>query len=304
MQPWTFVHVTDIHVGSPRSFRFAPAWNENWQTARHQMIDINPDLLLVGGDVARDGQIHAFELEAIKEDLDALPFPYHVVPGNMDIGNKRTETPGPSRDDIALNAHEDTVTQFASVFGGLCWSFVHNDVRFSGFCDILAGSGLPQEQALWAWLEAQTKQPRVRHHVWLMHYALFIDDPYEANFDIRDPEHYTDWYFGVDEPERGRLLQIFKDTHADIVLSGHIHCRKAQAAEGIRFYKGPSTAFPQWKDRWEDGDTTLGFLKFDVSNDGIASTFVPLERTSDARGYGPGGHPGPEDRDYSLAWEK
>ena len=51
MKPWTFVHAADIQVGSPRSFSFAPAWNENWQTARKQIIEINPDLLLIGGDL-------------------------------------------------------------------------------------------------------------------------------------------------------------------------------------------------------------------------------------------------------------
>lgn len=47
---WMFVYVADIQVGSPRSFRFQPAWNENWETARKQIIDINPEFLLIGGD--------------------------------------------------------------------------------------------------------------------------------------------------------------------------------------------------------------------------------------------------------------
>lgn len=62
MQPWTFVHATDIHVGSPRSFRYAPAWKEHWQTARQQILEIGPDLLLLGGDLARDGNVHRYEL--------------------------------------------------------------------------------------------------------------------------------------------------------------------------------------------------------------------------------------------------
>tara|TARA_B100001146_G_C15815750_1_gene278772 strand:- start:134 stop:439 length:306 start_codon:yes stop_codon:yes gene_type:complete len=95
MQPWSFIHITDIHVASPRSIRYAPAWNENWQSAQQQMLDIQPDLLLIGGDIARDGLIHRFELENIKQDLDALPFPYHVIPGNMDIGNKKRRSQAP-----------------------------------------------------------------------------------------------------------------------------------------------------------------------------------------------------------------
>jgi len=304
MQPWSFIHITDIHVGSPRSFRYAPAWNENWQSARQQMLDIQPDLLLIGGDIARDGLIHRFELENIKLDLDALPFPYHVIPGNMDIGNKKTQVAGPRRDDVSLNVQLEALEQFQEVFGALWWRTEHRNIRFSGFCDILINSGLPLEQDLWDWMEAQKVLPPVQHHVWLMHYALFVDTPEEPNFDIASKETYHDWYFGIDEPGRSRLYEVFKNTQADIVLSGHIHCRKYQQTDGIRFYKGPATSFPQWPDRWPDGDATLGFQHFNVTDDGIEYTFIPLNYVSSTKGYGPGGHPQPEERDYGLAWEK
>jgi len=306
MSPWSFVHVTDIHVGSPRSFRFQPAFNENWQTAREQIVALKPDLLLVGGDVARDGNIHRLELEAVKADFDRLPFPVHVAPGNMDTGNKRTNVSNarPDRDDVALNIQSAHLKQFSSVFGPLWWSFVHKDVRFSGFCDMVAGSGLPEEDELWAWLDAQRKQPRARHHVWMMHYALFIEELHEPNFDIGDPARYHDWYFGIDEPHRSRLMDLFKATGATLVLSGHVHCRKTHHADGIRFDIGPSTAFAQWGHRWPDGDATLGFVRYEVSERGIQPTFVPLARKSTATGYGPGGHPKPQVRDYSIAWDR
>ena len=83
MKPWTFVHVCDIQVGSPRSFRFKPAWNENWQTARKQIVAIKPEVLLVGGDLTRDGSVHDYELANIKADLHSLPFPCYAVPGNI-----------------------------------------------------------------------------------------------------------------------------------------------------------------------------------------------------------------------------
>ncbi len=309
MKPWTFVHTTDIHVGSPRSFRFAPAWNENWQTARQQIIDLNPSLLLVGGDITRDGALpeHKYELEEIKADFDALPFPYYVTPGNMDTGNKHTDVQGPhtkARDDLALNLTSAELHQFEDVFGPHCWTFIHNNVRFSSFCDMVAGSGLPEEPALWDWLEAQRKQPKARHHVWMIHSAVFVDDLHEPNFDITDPEHYHDWYFGLDEPYRGRIVDVFKATGTTLVLGGHVHCRKKHRAEDIDYHINPSTAFKQWGKRWPDGDDSLGFVRYDVTDDGIDDTFVPLAKESNAKGYGPGGHPLPKLRDYSLAWEK
>jgi len=306
MKPWTFVFATDIHVGSPRSFRFEPAWNENWRTAREQIVEMGPDLLLLGGDLARDGSLHRYELEAIKADLDGLPFPYRVVPGNMDTGNKRTDVQGAdsTRDDVSLNLTSRRLEQFSSVFGPAWWSFVHKEVRFSGFCDMLAGSGLPEEKALWEWLDAQRRLPGARHHVWVMHSPLFLDDPHEPNFDITDPERYLQWYFNIDEPHRGRIMDVFKATGAAVVACGHVHCRKTHCVGGIRFDIGPSTAFSQVENHWDDGDPTLGFLRYDVTEEGIAYTFVPLGRVSAATGYGPGGHPLSSQRDYSIAWEK
>ncbi len=305
MQSWTFLHATDIHVGSPKSFRFRPSWNEQWQTARQQIIDLNPDLLLVGGDVTRDGNLHRYEREAIKTDFDALPFPYHVVPGNMDTGNKHTDVQGAhaQRDSIGLNLRSDQIEQWEEIFGPSNWTFIHNNVRFSGLCDMILGSGRPEEEPRWQWLEAQVDQPRAQYHVWIMHSALFVDDLHEPNWDITDPEYYEAWYFAIDEPYRSRLMEVFRATGTNLVISGHVHCRKTHFAEGIRFDIGASTAFPQWGDRWEDGDDTLGFLKYNVTDNGIEYNFAPLARLSDAGGYGPGGHPRPELRDYSIAWE-
>jgi len=304
MEPWSFIHATDLHIGSPKSFRFSPAHNENWQTAREQIVSLAPDLLLVGGDVARDGTLHAYELEAVKADLDALPFPYHVVPGNMDTGNKHTDVQGPrnNRDDIALNLTSEDLRHWQAVFGSSHWSFTHKNVRFCGLCDMILGSGLPEEEPLWEWLEAQV--PEAQYQVWMMHSALFVDDLDEPNWDITDSENYHDWYFGLDEPQRSRLLEVFRATDTDLVLGGHVHCRKTHFAEGIRFDIGPSTAFGQWGDRWEDGDDTLGFLRYVVGDNGLEYNFVPLAKVSQRKnGYGPGGHPLPQLRDYSIAWE-
>ena len=49
----------------------------------------------------------------------------------------------------------------------------------------------------------------------------------------------------------------------------------------------------------------MGFYVYDVDGKKMTRQFVPLEKVSKRTdGYGPGGHPKPEARDYSLAWEK
>ncbi|MEE2844836.1 MAG: hypothetical protein VX761_10045 [Planctomycetota bacterium] len=41
---WTFLHVNDSHMGTPRSYRFRPAVNRRWAAIRQQMLDINADV--------------------------------------------------------------------------------------------------------------------------------------------------------------------------------------------------------------------------------------------------------------------
>ncbi|MDA0710115.1 MAG: metallophosphoesterase [bacterium] len=309
MQPWSFLHICDMQPGSPRSFRFQKRFLENWQTAYGQLQGLtDADLLLVGGDLTRDGSIHDFELETAKRELDALPYPYYAIPGNMDTCNKHTDrNGGTGREDTRLNMTAGQLDTFSKYFGDFPWSFTHKNTRFSGFYAAVAGSGLRHEQRMWEWLEKELPGlPKKEYHVMTMHYTLFVEAPHEPAWDITRADEYHDWYFSINPPHRQRIFDAFKKTGVDIVLSGHIHCRRPpQTVDGIRFYRCAGIAMPQWADRWPDGDATLGFYRFDVTDDGIRETFVPLSSESKSvEGYGPGGHPKPEERDYSLAWEK
>ncbi len=311
MKPWTFTHACDLHLGSPKSYRYDPRRNTNWATARKQMETMNPDLLLVGGDLTRDGDTHEWEFDMVKQDFESLPFPAYIIPGNMDVGNKRTDRQGPGheedgRDDIALNVRSDLLTTFATYFGPVYWTFTHKNVRFTGFYDGVFGSGLPEEDRTWAMLERLPSLPRTPFHVVVIHYALFIDDIHEPNFDITKKDEYLSWYFGIDEPHRGRLVDIFKNSAVDIVFSGHIHCRRpVQHVEGFRFYQTSAVGGqPQWADKWPNGDTRIGFNRCEVTDSGIEVTFIPVDPISNEQDYGPYGHPPVEDRDYSVAWEK
>ena len=306
---WSFLHVSDLQPGSPRSFRFNPRQHENGQTAYRQLGAIDDvDLLLVGGDLTRDGSIHDFEYEEAKAKLDALPYPYNAIPGNMDTCNKHTSVGGATgRDDPRLNVTAAQLDNFAKFFGEFPWSFVHKNVRFSGFYAAVAGSGLPHEERMWAWLENELPGlETVEHHVMTMHYTLFVDDPNEPTWNITKKEEYQRWYFSIDEPHRSRMFEAFKKTGVEIVFSGHIHCRRPeQVVDGIRFYRCAGIAMRQWPDAWPDAEPPLGFYRFDVTDEGISDTFIPLEYESEAEGaYGLGGHPREEERDYSLALEK
>ena len=292
---WTFAYASDMHVGSPRSYRFQPAWNENWNTARDQIIAMSPDFLIVGGDMTRDGSTHREELTSFRRELEGLPFPAHVIPGNHEVGNK------PLASDTG-SVSTRFIDQYESVFGPSNWSFVYKNVRFTGINAFLLGSGLAEERVLRTWIEDLDADADTDHHVWLLHPAPFADAWTDSAFDPESDR--TAWYFTLDPEDRDFLMQHFQRTGTTHVVSGHIHCHRQVHYDGIQFIFAPSTAFAQWADRWKDGDPTLGFLRADVFPDRINFDVVPLTRTSDLAGYGPGGNPRIEGRDYSAAQEE
>ena len=305
---WTFLHANDSHMGTPRSYRFRPAINRRWAAIVKQMAAIDADLLLHGGDLTRDGDSHEFEYQQARDDLDTLPFPTFVIPGNMDVGNKHAHERGTQDwDDRNLNMTASRLDLFSSYFGPISWSFRHRDVRFTGMFAAVAGTGFPHEERLWNLLEKLPDLPRARHHVAVMHYWPFMEQPDEPTWDITDEEEYHNWYFSIDPPHRHRLLDLLRAADVEILFCGHVHTGRAlQVVDGMRIYRtsaGGNTA--QLESRWADAEVRQGFHRCDVGEGGIDVTFVPGSDQCEEFGtHGPWGHPPLAERDYSAAPEK
>ena len=235
---WTFLHVNDSHMGTPRSYRFRPAVNQRWAAIKRQMADVRAELLLHGGDLTRDGEIHEFEYLLAKEDLETLPFPAFVIPGNMDVGNQHTavngvkqkwESKGLGWNDPDLNMTRERLDLFSSYFGPIHWTFLYRNVRFTGFFAAVAGSGLPQEARMWRMLERLPELPSGRHHVAVMHYWPFIEQPDEPAWDLTRADEYDNWYFSIAQPHRGRLWELLKRAKVEMLFCGHVHTGRPAA---------------------------------------------------------------------------
>jgi 3',5'-cyclic AMP phosphodiesterase CpdA len=303
-------------MGTPRSYRFRPAINRRWAAIKQQMAASNADLLLHGGDLTRDGDTHEFEYRQAREDLETLPFPTFVIPGNMDVGNKHASQNGDKRKwaargwdwiDPEVNMAARRLDLFSSYFGPIHWTFLHRDVRFTGFFAAVAGSGLPHEERFWRMLERLPKLPPGKHHVAMMHYWPFLESLDEPAWDLTDADQYDNWYFTIDPPHRQRLWDLLKLARVEILFCGHVHTgRPIQVVDGIRLYRTPAAGnTPQLAERWPDVETRFGFQRCEVTNNGIEVTFVPgLDQCAEFDSYGPMGHPARECRDYSAAREK
>ena len=307
--PFTFLHVTDHHLGTPRSYRFRPAINRRWAAIKQQMCQTDADLLIIGGDMTRDGDTHEIEYRMAREDLETLPFPWFAVPGNVEVGNKHTDREGPSadRDDIKLNMTSERMRLYSTYFGPVNWTFLHKEVRFTGFYAGVAGSGLPEEERFWRFMERLSELPPARYHVAVMHYWLYIFRMDEPNWDITRKEHYHNWYFGIDEPHRSRIFDCLKASGVDVLFCGHVHTgRPVETVDGIQIYKSSAAGNnPQLLDRLEQVERRYGFNQCRITDKGIDVSFVPgLDQCEEFDTYGPGGHPRIADRDYSLATEQ
>jgi hypothetical protein len=227
----------------------------------------------------------------------------------MDVGNKhtRSEGPYPDRSDPALNFSPHRLALFASYFGAINWTFVHRGVRFSGFYAAVTGSGLPEEDRFWRHLEHLVELPSSRTHVAMMHYWPYIDDPAEPNWDITQLEQYLPWYFGIDQPHRGRMLEMLQSAGVTDLLCGHVHTgRPPERVGSMRVHKCPAACnTAQMTDRWDEIEIRQGFQLCTVDAEEVTVQFVPAEQQSwgdDA--WGPSGHPKLTERDYSLATEQ
>ncbi len=313
---WTFLHVNDSHMGTARSYRFRPAINKRWAAIKQQMANTNADLLLHGGDLTRDGETHEFEYRQACEDLETLPFPTFIIPGNMDVGNKHAskngvkwkwDSRGLGWNDPDLNMTGRRLDIFSSYFGPIHWTFMHREVRFTGFFAAVAGTGLPHEERFWRLLERLPDLPSAKHHVAVMHYWPFIEQVDEPAWDLTNADEYDNWYFSIDPPHRQRMWDLLQAAGVEILFCGHVHTgRPVQVCDGIRVHRTQAAGNTgQLSERWPDADTRFGFQRCDVSDDGIDVTFVPGDDQCDEfDSFGPMGHPAVEQRDYSAAREK
>ena len=302
-------------MGTPRSYRFRPAINRRWAAIMRQMSGIDAELLLHGGDLTRDGETHEFEYQQARENLETLPFPAFVIPGNMDVGNKHALQSGAKPkwaelgldwNDADCNMTSRSLDFFSSYFGPVHWTFLYRGVRFTGFFAALAGSGLPQEERFWRMLQRIPELPPARHHVAMMHYWPFIEQPDEPAWDLTHPDQYDNWYFSIDPPYRQRLWELLGSSRVEILFCGHVHTgRPVQLVDGIRLYRTHAAGnSAQLAERWTDADTRYGFHRCDVTQDGIQVSFVLGEdQCEEFDSYGPMGHPEIKTRDYSVARE-
>ncbi len=122
-QRFSFVHLTDFHIGDPRGFKENIRRTLGWKAAKKSVREINlmhPDFVVITGDLVF-GQLYpfeyGFEYRTCYDILQRFDVPTYLVPGNHDG---------------YIQTGQDGLACWRRTFGPLYYSFDYGDSHFVG----------------------------------------------------------------------------------------------------------------------------------------------------------------------------
>ena len=236
---FSFVVVADTHVNQSEEASTSPFLTNRLANARarHVFHDIARLQPAPAFGVHLGDMVHPLPSMASFGDavaryhaLAALAkVPFHVVPGNHDIGDKNVSWMP------ADKVCDEYVAVYRQAFGKDHFAFEHHGIRFIVVNALLLNSGLAGEAPHARWLEheiAQAAQTAQGRAMVFMHYPPYICDADERS-------HYDN----IDEPARSWLLALLRQPQVEAVFAGHTHNFWYDRIGRAEFYTLPSTAF-------------------------------------------------------------
>ncbi|MFN6953558.1 MAG: metallophosphoesterase family protein [Acetobacteraceae bacterium] len=251
--------VSDTHLSAEHPF-FQP----NWDAFARLAETGRPDLVVHAGDLALEAPERPGDLDRGHASLAALACEWLAIPGNHDIGDNVAPGHAPKRPVSAtlLNAWHER-------FGACRWSRDIGAWRIIGLNAQLMAEEPPADlaghaAAQWAFLEQALDTPRPV--LLFMHKPLFETTP-----DL--PSEPSLRY--VPPGPAARLRHAITSRGVRIVASGHVHQHRRLSFAGTEYVWAPATAFTL-PDRLQApvGDKALGFVAFDLHDDGTADISI------------------------------
>lgn len=217
------VVISDPHLSPTHGF----FW-DNWRRACDAANRLTPDAVIVSGDLCINGPDSDAEVAFAGRAMRCLEAPVHAVPGNHDVGD---EPPGQEPDQLIDAAR---LQRWSAVFGADRFAFDAGGRRVIGLNAQLLGSGLPEEAAQDAWLDAELRDA-TQPILLVLHKPLFLQQADESEMTASS----------VNPAPRARLLQRLSAAPVPVqaVVSGHLHCYRDTVRAGLRQVWAPSTAF-------------------------------------------------------------
>ncbi len=241
--------VSDTHLSAD-----APEADSNWAAVVRYIAAAAPDLVIHLGDLSLDGARNASDLDYARRQLDLLPVPWQIVPGNHDIG----DYPWPGLP-AGWWVDDNRRQRWLDVVGADHWSLTIDGWTLLAINAQLAGSGLAAEAAQWSWLAEQVSACSDGRRIALISHKPLAAG--EAELAAAPPYRF------LPAPARDGLTDLFGDRPLALVISGHVHQYRRLQLAGTDHLWAPTT----WAVVPDDVQPVLGTKRC-----GIASvTFTP-----------------------------
>lgn len=238
-----------------------PEADSNWSAVLRHVEATRPDLVIHVGDVTVDGAHYPAELGLARKRLAEIPVPWHVVPGNHDVGDNPTlEAP---EDDVT----SERVAEWVGVFGPDHWQAELGAWRVLGIDAQLLGSGTAEEDAQWEFLEGALRDER--RTVLVTHKPLTAA---AEELSTAPPYRFPD------PAPRARLTELCHTGGVELVLSGHVHQQRRLEAAGLCHHWVTTTwaVLPDWLQATV-GAKRCGLLELALPSDGAAPEAMFVE---------------------------
>ena len=189
-----------------------------------------PDLAVNTGDVVILDPDAADDRDAAIRIHERIQAPLRVLPGNHDVGECAAD---PWR---GLGVTSERVRNFRSAWGSdrfLVFGDAAHDAQdwaFVGISSELCGSGLPEEDEQWTWLEEVAAEAAGRSVMLFLHKPLVIDDGTRENVTLT-------------AAARARILGAFRPGDLQVIANGHVHRYRCTPADDALAVWAPSLAF-------------------------------------------------------------
>ena len=229
-----FAVVADSHLNPADAGNTSPWQTNHLANPRNEVVvtainKIAPAFTVHVGDVVHplphssDYDGAADFANALYRGLDA---PFYIAPGNHDIGDKHL--PG----NPAACISDGSCLKYEQHFGVQWQAFLRDGVCFVIINACLLGSGLPQEEAQWQFLQSRFAEAAAagRRIFLFTHYPPYVTQPDEEN-------HYDN----IDSGPRQRLLDLTARYGVEALFAGHVHTFFLNRHEGMWSYALPSS---------------------------------------------------------------
>ena len=248
-EPWvrgkrlfTFAVVADSHVTEEEAMAIGGYDVDtillNVERCRYVVEEINrraPDFVVHLGDITHPGPgTPAYEESAQRfhQVFAELECPFHLVPGNHDIGEKAFPGDPLADQDARLTVNDDMIAEYERYFQSQYHAFEHESCLFVVMNGMIVNSGLAAEDRQRRWLESLLADNDSRRTFVFSHYPPYLSH-------VGETGHYD----ATDEPGRSWLLGLFARHGVEAQFAGHVHNFFFNRHRGTSMYVLPSTSF-------------------------------------------------------------